>query len=229
MLIKWRRGTDSINYNVPEVFFCLGVRGSGKSSLLETIGEGFVEKGHALLDLFGSRDGEALAWLRSPYAEDKKILLLKGEGVDVSCSYETRLATSLTLHDLSTYDLIISASPLFLNISQEFQNGANTIDTLYKRLHYKRLIYCVVREAANLFYSRLRVSENQLMAKAETAYLLRESRHLGVCMGLDSLRYSAIDIDIRSVADYLFLKSQGVAGLNKDLKWLYRFISASLL
>lgn len=229
MKIRWKRGKDTINYNTPQVFFCLGIRGSGKSSLLENIGENFLQRGHALFDLFGSRDGEGLAWLRSPYAKDKKILLLKGENVDVKGSYQTKNAMSLTLHDLNSYDMIISASPFFLNIDQEFLAGGHSIDTLYQRLHYKRLIYCVCREAANLFYSRLRVSDNQLAAKAQTAYLLRESRHLGVCMGLDSLRFSAIDVDVRSLADYLFLKSQGAGGLNKDLKWLYSFADAALL
>jgi hypothetical protein len=229
MNIKWKRSHDSINYSTPQVFFSLGIRGSGKSSLLENIGQGFLDRGHALFDIFGSRDGEGLAWLRSPYAKDRRILLLKGENVDVKGSYQTKNAMNLTLQDLNKYDMIISASPFYLNIDQEFMAGAHHIDTLYQRLHYKRLIYCVCREAANLFYSRLRVSDNQLAAKAQTAYLLRESRHLGVCMGLDSLRFSAIDIDVRSLADYLFLKSQGANGLSKDLKWLYSYFDAGLI
>ena len=229
MKIKWIRGSDNIDFSTPQVYFGLGVRGSGKSSLLEHVGEGFLDKGHALFDLFGSRDGEGLAWLRSPYAKDRKILLLKGENVDVNCSYETKTATSLTLADLAKYDMIISASPLYLSIDQEFLCSAHCIDTLYRRLHYSRLIYCIAREASNLFYSRLRVSVNQLAAKAETAYLLRESRHLGVCMGLDSLRQTSIDIDIRSVTDFLFLKSQGVSGLSRDLRFLYSFINAAFL
>jgi hypothetical protein len=227
--IRWKRGSESLNFSAPQVFFCLGGRGSGKSSLLETIGTNYLQKGHALFDLWASRDGEGLAWLRSPYAKDKKILLLKGENVDVKGNYETKNAMNLTLYDLNKYDMIISASPFYLSIDQEYVAGGHTIDTLYQRLHYKRLIYCICREAANLFYSRLRVSDNQLAAKAQTAYLLRESRHLGVSMGLDSLRFSAIDCDIRSLADYTFLKAQGANGLSKDLKWLYSFIDAGLL
>jgi hypothetical protein len=227
--IRWIRGYDKISYATPQVSFSLGGRGTGKSSMLEHTGVQYIEKGHAIFDIFGSRDGENLAWLRSPYAEKAKILLLKGDGVDIKCNYETKIATSLTLADLNKYDMIISSSPFFQSIDQEFLAGAHYIDTLYMRLHYKRIIYCICREAANLFYSRLRVSDNQLAAKAQTAYLLRESRHLGVSMGLDSLRFTAIDVDVRSLADYLFLKAQGASGLPKDLKWLYKYVNASLL
>jgi len=60
-------------------------------------------------------------------------------------------------------------------------------------------------------------------------YLIREARHMGVALGLDSIRYLGIDIDLRHVTDYLLLKSQGVQGLSRDLKWLYRYINAGLI
>jgi hypothetical protein len=44
---------------------------------------------------------------------------------------------------------------------------------------------------------------------------------------LDSVRYYAIDIDIRNLADYLILKSQGVHGLAADVQWLYSYFSPS--
>jgi hypothetical protein len=54
-------------------------------------------------------------------------------------------------------------------------------------------------------------------------YCIREARHVGLALGLDSIRYYAIDIDIRNLSDYLILKSQGVQGLASDLHWLYSF------
>jgi len=74
MKIYWIRGNENLSFNKPQTFFILGIRGSGKSSLLEHIGTKYLEKGCCILDLFGSRDGEGLAWLRSPYAQDKRIL-----------------------------------------------------------------------------------------------------------------------------------------------------------
>jgi len=161
--------------------------------------------------------------------QDKKILLLKGENVDVDCSYPVKLADQLTLHDVQNYDIIISSSPLYLNVDQEFFNAAKLTDLLYKRIHWKRLIYLVVREAANFYYSRLKVSENQVFAKSQMIYLIREARHVGIALGLDSIRYYAIDIDIRNLTDYLILKAQGVYGLAADLKWLYNYFDPTVV
>jgi hypothetical protein len=227
--LKWIRGNDNVNFSKPNVYFCLGIRGSGKSSLLEHIGEAYLNEGNSIFDLFGSRDGEALAWLRSPHAKDKKILLLKGENVDVKSSFPVKVADKVTLQDFENNDIVISTSPFYLNADQEFTYAASLTDLLYKRMYHKRLIYLIAREAANFYYSRLKVSDNQIYAKSQMVYLIREARHMGLALGLDSIRYYAIDIDIRSLADYLLLKSQGVQGLTRDLKWLYSYIHAGLI
>lgn len=227
--IRWKRGKDEIDYDSPSIYFSLGTRGSGKSSFLEAVGEEHLQRGHTILDLFGSRDGEALAWLRSPWAEKKQILLLKGENVDVSAGFPVKNAQKLQLSDFEKYDIIISASPFYSKIDQEFVDAAKIEDVLYKRLHYKKVVYLCCREASNFYYSRLKVSDNQLFAKTQMIYLIRESRHMGISMGLDSIRSYAIDIDIRSLSDYLILKAQGVQGLSRELKWLYRFIEAKTL
>lgn len=229
MKVLWIRQNENITFNRPSTWFALGLRGSGKSSFLEHVAENYLAEGHTVFDLFGSRDGESLAWLRSPHAQDKKILLLKGENVDVNCSFQVKQADQLTLQDVANYDIIISSSPLYLNIDQEFYSAARLTDLLYKRMHWARLVYLIVREASNFYYSRLKVSESQVFAKAQMIYLIREARHCGIALGLDSIRYYAIDIDIRNLADYLVLKSQGVLGLAQDLKWLYMFFNPSVV
>jgi len=223
MKINWQRGNEEINFNRPHVFFITGIRGSGKSSFLEYIGTKYLESEHGVFDLFGSRDGENLAWLRSPYAKDKRILLLKGEAVDVNCSWNVKTADSVTLSDFENNDIVISSTPLYINLDQEYLAAAKLTDLLYKRMAWKKLIYCVVREAANLYYSRLKISEDQTQAKAFMVYLLRESRHMGLALGLDSLRWHAIDIDIRSLSDYLIFKNMGQIGLTKEMGWLYAY------
>jgi len=223
--VVWVRGSENIQFNRPHTFFILGVRGSGKSSLLEHIGEGYLRENHGILDLFGSRDGEGLAWLRSSYAKDKKALLICGDNVSVNCSWHAKNISKIQLDDFKNFDIIISASPLYSHLDDEFFYTNRLIDILYKRLSWKRLVYTIVRESSNLYYSRLRVSKNQLSAKAEAAYLVREARHCGVAMGLDTLKYTSVDIDIRAVTDYLILKSQGVLGFPDDLQWLYGYFS----
>lgn len=225
MRVAWIRGSEHLRFNRPSTFFVLGVRGSGKSSFLEHVGEAYLHKGHSILDMFGSRDGEGLAWLRAPHAKDKKILLICGDNVDVACSVHVKNISKVRLNDFDRYDLLISASPLYSSPSDEFFQVNRLTDLLYRRLSWKKLVYVVVREAANLYYSRLRVNKNQLAAKAEATYMIREARHMGVALGLDTLKYTSIDIDVRTVLDYLILKSQGVLGLPDDLQWLYSFFS----
>jgi len=87
----------------------------------------------------------------------------------------------------------------------------------------------ICREAANFYYSRLKVSDNQVFAKSQMIYLIREARHMGIALGLDSVRFYAIDIDIRNLADYLVLKAQGVQGLAKDLGWLYSYFNPATI
>lgn len=229
MKVLWTRFNDDITFTKPSTWFSLGLRGSGKSAFLEHVGMNYLEKDAVILDLFGSRDGEGLAWLRSPYAKDKKILLLKGENVDVKGSYPVKTVAQLSLKDLENNDIIISSSPLYLNMDQEFFDAARITDLIYKRLYYNRMIYSIVREAANFYYSRLKVSDNQVFAKSQMIYLIREARHVGLSIGIDSIRYYAIDIDIRNLSDYLILKSQGVQGLDNTLDWLYMFFNPATI
>jgi len=193
------------------------------------VAEQYLAEGNGVFDLFGSRDGESLAWLRSPHVKDKKILLLKGENVDVQCSFPVKSAESVTVQDFEANDIIISSSPLYLGMDQEFALAARLTDVLYKRLYHQKLVFLVCREASNFYYSRLKISDSQLYAKAQMTYLIREARHMGIALGLDSIRYYSIDIDIRSLSDYLILKSQGVQGLSKDLKWLYKYVNPGLM
>jgi len=229
MKIQWIRGEDKISFNRPNTFFVIGVRGGAKSTWLETIGCHYLEEGHGLLDLFGSRDGEGLSWLRSPYAEDRKLLLVHGENVSVKAPCDTKAATKISLSDFEKYNIVISASPLYLGPDDEFTCAAMLTDKIYKRLSWKRLVYCLCREAANLFYSRLKVSESQIVSKAQMTYLIREARHVGMALGLDSVRYYSIDIDIRTLSDYIILKSQGMTGLTSDLTWLYSIFEPHII
>lgn len=230
MKIKWVRGNHRLSFNRPDVWFGIGQRGTGKSSFLEHVACNYIEKSNACIcDLFGSRDGEGLAWLRSPYAKEKKILLLKGENVDVVAPCDVKQVDRLRVRDFEDYDIVISSSPLYISIDQEFIYAARVTDLLYKRLHYKRLVNLICREAANFYYSRLKVSDNQVFAKAQMIYLIREARHMGITLSLDSVRFYAIDIDIRSLADFMVLKAQGLHGLAKDLKWLYSLVNPHLV
>jgi hypothetical protein len=223
MEIKWIRSSEKVSFSHPYVWFVLGVRGCGKSSFLETIGAYHAKKNHVLMDLYGSRDGEGLSWLRSPFVEDKKVLLTTSEAASVDCSWETKSASKVTLRDLEFYDFIISSGPLYTSPADEYTNLGLLTDLIGKRAQtgWKRLIYCIVRECSSLYYSRLKRTENQILAKAEMIFTIRESRHSGLSLGLDTLRFTGVDIELRELADFVIIKRVGMFGLPKDLKWMY--------
>ena len=230
--VTWVRQQERLTFSQPRVYFGLGIRGSGKSSILETIGEYYLDAGHCVMDLFSSRDGENLAWCRSAWAEDKKILLLHGDNVDVNAPYKTKKAEDLYLHDFNIYDIVISCPLLYLRPEDEFAAVNVIIDRLYRRPpSWHKIIYVIAREAANLFYSRLRISKSQLAAKSEVAYLARELRHQGISLALDSQIITGVDYQVRTQADLTVIKSMGVIGINKDdpLFFLYHYFDPSYI
>lgn len=229
MKLFWRRGNETLRFTHPLVWFTQGVRGSGKSTLCEYLAMQYMEHNAVILDVFASADSENLAWLRAPFIDDLKVCLLKGANVDVKAPYDVKQVENLSLHDLEKYDLLISSRCLYLNKDHEYYSVGKLTNLLYRRFYHKRLLCLLAREASNLWYSRVKVSETQADSKSEAIYLLRESRHFGISLLLDSLRYLSIDKDVRSLADYLFLKSQGIEGLSDDLKFLYRFFAPSFV
>jgi hypothetical protein len=70
-------------------------------------------------------------------------------------------------------------------------------------------LYILIREASNLLYSRLRITKEQLTAKAEIVYFLRESRHFNISVGMDTQKATSIDADVRNVLDFIVLKRWG--------------------
>lgn len=229
MKIAWIRGEKYVNFNRPSTWFTLGVRGAGKSSFIEHVGELYHEKGHTILDLFGSRDGEGLAWLRHPQIDPETVLLVHGDNVECSAPVDTTKVSELSLDDFEKYRLVISSSPLYSSPDDEFMQVNKITSLLYQRQSWSHLVYMIVREAANLYYSRIKITQNQTAAKADMTYLIREARHMGVALGLDTLKYTSIDSDIRAVTDYLIFKAQGIQGLPSDLYWVYKYIDPGQL
>ena len=52
---------------------------------------------------------------------------------------------------------------------------------------------------------------------------------MGLSLGLDSLRFHSIDIDIRSNVDFEIIKALGIFGLPDDLQWLYHIVSPTFI
>jgi len=221
--ILWLKGQKKIDFHDPNIFYVLGRRGAGKSAYLENLAYQHLMNGCKILDLFGSKDGEGLSWLRSNVAEDFDIQLIHGPETELK-NHEGIDGTKFRLNDLKKGDIFISSNPLYASSDNEFEAVNNVFETLWNRTYWNQPIFIVVREAANLLYSRIKVSENQTMAKAELTYMLRESRHSGLALGLDSVKHTSVDVDIRKLTDFLVLKNLGMHGLPRNLHWIYKYL-----
>lgn len=222
--VKWLRGYDKIDYDRPKSFTHLGQRGGGKSSLLEVHGVKYYLKDGKLIDLFGSRDCESLAWLRSPFKNDD-ILLVHADSVEInSCPWDTQKISSLNLQDIDSHGITVSASAFYSSLSEEFYCMNELIKLLWARRSWRKPWFLMIREAANFLYSRIKVEKSQTIAKADLVYTIREGRHNGVAVGVDTLRWTAIDKEIRDISDYTFIKQVGNVGLPEDIRFIYRYI-----
>ena len=217
--VKWIRGSETINLTAPKTWVNLGQKGSGKSSLNEALAVNYPK----IIDLFGSRDNEGLAWCRSPLKDS--ILFICGDSVKISTQYPVKKISELTLKDFNDYDVALTVHSFFNNLREEFIGLNKILDILYQCTHWNEPWALVIREAANFIYSRITLGKNQFEAKAEFIYLLREGRHMGYPVGVDTIRWTSIDIEIRDVSDYIFIKSIGRKGLPPELRFVYRYIN----
>lgn len=221
--INWRRFWNDPAANLQNALrgttacASYGSKGKGKSALIESLADRYK----CVLDLFGSRDNEGLAWCRSH--RQNSILFLKGASTDVDSSWPVKNAEELKVEDLEKYAAIISCKSFYAGLLEEWRALGRIMDILWNRDYWNTVSSVLIREAANLLYSRIALGDSQQQAKNYIIYTLREMRHCGIALEIDSIRWFAIDIDARSIADYTFLKAQGIAGLPQDLRWLYRF------
>lgn len=216
---KWIRAKERIEFDRPKTFLHLGQRGSGKSSLLEVVATKYPK----IIDLFGSRDNEGLAWCRSPLKDS--VIFVVGDSVRISSEWPCVKISELKASDFKKYDVVTSVHAFYSTPEEEFVGLNRILDTLYRRTHWDQPWFLMVREAANFIYSRIKLTKNQYLAKADFIYLLREARHMGYAVGVDTIRWTAIDVEIRDVSDYTFIKSVGRKGLPPDLRFIYRYIN----
>jgi hypothetical protein len=70
----------------------------------------------------------------------------------------------------------------------------------------------------------MKVAESQTAARSQGTYLIRQSRQVGLGLGMDSIRWSSLEVDLRTMSTVLFLKALGGMRLNDDLKWIFRHV-----
>lgn len=218
---KWIRFHEKMSYTKANCNLIDGTKESGKSALCEALATHYSEQNEKckILDLFGSRDAEGLTWLRSPYKDS--VLLVHGDSVRLSCQWDTVKVSELSFRHIEKHKVIITVAGFYSSLREEHQGMARITTLLYTRNHWTEIWTLLLRELANLIYSRVTLGEDQSKAKAFLIFFLREMRHSGYAVCGDSIKFTSVDSDVRALADYTFFKACGKEGLPKELKFIY--------
>ncbi len=229
--LKWIRAQDHIAFvRKAKSWLALGIKDSGKGSLLENVAIHYPK----VIDCYGAADMESLCWCkpyfervwRSIHGEAPRILLVSGNDKEIASKFETCHISELTLRKIEEYEIITTCHQFFSTEEAYFAAMAQIVKILYSRTHWIEPWYVLVREASNWIYARQKVVSNDKFAKAEFVKAFRESRHHGLAMAVDTLRWTSLDKEIRDLADYTLIKRVGSTGLPDDLKWIYGIFNA---
>jgi hypothetical protein len=218
---RWIRFTEKMDYGKANCNLIQGTKETGKSALAEALATHYSEQDEKckIFDLFGSRDGESLAWCRSPYKD--KILFIHGDSVKLHSEWDSVKISDLTYEHFKKYKVIITTNAFYSSPLEEHQATERLVTILYMRRHWDHVWTLVLRELANLIYSRITIGEDQAKAKAYLIFFLREMRHSGYAVCGDSIKFTSVDSDIRSLCDYTYFKACGKEGLPRELQYLY--------
>ena len=218
--LVWARRREPLDFMKAMIYLILGKKGSGKSALLELLSLYYPK----IIDLFGSRDDEGLAYCRKNSPIDN-ILLIHGDNVDLDCSWDTTPVSKLTYKKILDYEVVIPSFSFFSGNAGRFVGINKLMSLFWERRKWKKPIFVGVREASSFIYSRVKQEGvNMKMAKSDFIFWQREMRHFGYSLGIDTIRWTSIDKEMRDLADWLVIKKVGPQGIPDDLDFLYRYI-----
>lgn len=199
-----------------------GIRGGGKSALLENLAANWPK----VIGLYGSLDDEILALLRA-YKYLKKFergLILGPKTTSVTSSWNYEYYGDLSFADFQKYDVIVMPQKIHTT-PKSFSLGCEHVSNfLLKRPSVTDYWFLIVYEAANIMWARQSLKNAKLdQAKAYLVWLLRQLRHVGVSIGMDSQYLLALDKEVRGISDYTFFKNLGQFSLPPEMEWIYGY------
>lgn len=225
--MKWLRFPEKIDFKAALLNLVSGPRGQGKSALLEVLSWLAIKHKGAkgIIDLFSARDSEGLGFIRNKILGDS-VLLIHGNNTKVACEYDTVPVGKATLEQILQYKLVITVPKFYRNPSEEFESLGRLLRLFWDRDHWDEgdLRVLNFREGINIGSSRLSMGEKsgQSDAKAQFIYALNQFRHAGFMVNLDCLRLKSVDINVREISDFIWLKHQGIFGPTDDLRFLFK-------
>ena len=224
-VLKWKRFPEKLDFNAPKQSLICGPKGQGKSALIECLTTVQMTDGGSskILDIFSARDCEGLTWCRHKKYRDS-VLFLRGSGTTLASEYDDEDINKVTLKKLQEYQTIISVPRFYRSPDEEWTGLSHLLKVLWDRPCWKpKDLWTInIREGINLGTSRLTLGDTQHDAKNQLVYALNQFRHCGYPVNMDTLRLKSIDINIRDICDYIFLKKQGIFMLPDELRFVYR-------
>jgi len=204
----------------PSVYNICGIKDSGKSMLNEAL----ALRHPRIIDLMSSRDNESLCWLREKSPIDDAILIV-GDNVDLDCSWEYKQISDVTLNDILDHEVTVTCHSFYHSPAEKFLGIQSITNLLYDRLGWTpgNLIYIIIRESNSFLYSRTKQGIRMKDAKADFIFFTRELRHFGCSVGIDLLRWTGTDKDLRDNSEFTIFKQVGSKGLPSDKKYLYSY------
>lgn len=219
---RWVYGREIIDYNKASTHFVFGIRFAGKSSLLEAIASNYIINGATIFDLYCADDSESLAWLDSPY---KKILLVCGNSMRIKSKWPYVQVKDLDLEITKKYQIVLTCPEFFGNRNEMYISLMHIVTMLRKRTVFparNSINFLLVREASELISSQMKASRskiNQAEAQEEILNLVKQAFHANLAIGIDSLRPQTININMRKIANYAYLKTMGRLDIDKEYSW----------
>jgi hypothetical protein len=220
---KWIRFGEPVDYGKPNCNLVEGTKETGKSALVEALGTHYAVQHEdcKIIDFFGSRDAEGLCWCRSPYKDS--ILFVVGDSVKVRSEWDSVKVSEFSLKTLKNYKCMVTVSRFYSTPLEQHHAIERFMEVFWQRDHWDHVWCVLMRELANLVYSRISIGDDQAKAKAYMITVLREMRHSGFAVCADSIRFKSVDVDMRSLADFTFIKACGKEGLPDELDFLYAY------
>jgi len=213
------RDIPVIEWDRPNTFLTLGLRNTGKSTLTELL----AVHHDKIVDLYGSKDNENLCWCRDSSPIDD-ILLVHGENTEIDSSWPSIPVNELSLKDIESYEGIVTCNSFFSSDEVKYEACTKILNNLYERFEWKKIIFVAMREAIDILYSRLNRGKGEKDIKIETMTFQRQLRHFGVSFGLDLLKWTGLDKEIRLLADYTIIKKVGWQELPGEIAWIGSYV-----
>jgi len=199
-----------------------GIRGGGKTGLLMNLAAHWGK----IIGLYGSLDDEILALLRaSKWAKHlEKGLILGPSTTSVTSSWSYKNYEDLTFADIESHDVIVLPQKIHSNPNSFSLACEHVSSFLLRRPYVSDYWFMMIPEAANIMWARQSLKRAKLdQAKAYLVWLLRQLRHVGVSIGMDSQYLLALDKEVRNISDYTFLKNLGAFSLPNEIDWIYGY------